>query len=195
MSKNLGLRWIVIIGGFGFAAGFFGPMIFAPGANQGPLVGIFITGPLGAIAGGVLWLLSSNLKWSIDVQKRAAAAACALIAVGIGIAVLMPEDEWLGQIYEIEVASCAPGSANEVILNAAVIKERVFKMQKPLFKAAYPFGFDIVRPKPWVTSFYATGACADFPQGFKGKYFADYKPAARRDRTVLLPVPERFQNL
>ena len=49
----------VVIGGIGFLGGFVGPMIFAPGANQGPLLGIFITGPLGllvgAIGGGVRW--------------------------------------------------------------------------------------------------------------------------------------------
>jgi hypothetical protein len=41
----------LLLGGIGFAAGFFGPMIFSPGANQGPLLGIFITGPLGFLAG------------------------------------------------------------------------------------------------------------------------------------------------
>jgi hypothetical protein len=44
----------LLVGGIGFAAGFFGPMIFAPGANQGPLLGIFITGPLGFL-GGLTW--------------------------------------------------------------------------------------------------------------------------------------------
>jgi hypothetical protein len=42
-----------IVGGIGFAAGFFGPMIFAPGANQGPLLGIFITGPAGVVLGAM----------------------------------------------------------------------------------------------------------------------------------------------
>jgi hypothetical protein len=41
----------LLVGGICFAAGFFGPIIFAPGANQGPLLGIFITGPLGFLAG------------------------------------------------------------------------------------------------------------------------------------------------
>jgi hypothetical protein len=49
----------VVTGGIGFWAGFFGPMILAPGANQGPLLGILITGPLGFVAGafggGVYW--------------------------------------------------------------------------------------------------------------------------------------------
>lgn len=41
----------VILGGIGFAAGFFGPILFMPEANQGPLLGIFITGPLGFVLG------------------------------------------------------------------------------------------------------------------------------------------------
>ena len=41
------------VGAIGFAAGFFGPLIFAPEANQGPLLGIFITGPAGAVIGAI----------------------------------------------------------------------------------------------------------------------------------------------
>ena len=43
----------VILGGVGFCLGFFGPIIFTPEANQGPLLGIFITGPLGALVGAI----------------------------------------------------------------------------------------------------------------------------------------------
>jgi hypothetical protein len=50
----------VILGAIGFIGGFFGPLIFAPDANQGPLLGLFITGPLGfiggGVAGGIWWL-------------------------------------------------------------------------------------------------------------------------------------------
>ena len=42
----------LVVGGVGFVGGFFGPMIFAPDANQGPLLGLFITGPLGFLLGG-----------------------------------------------------------------------------------------------------------------------------------------------
>lgn len=42
-----------ILGGLGFVAGFFGPMIFAPGANQGPMLGLFITGPAGVVIGAI----------------------------------------------------------------------------------------------------------------------------------------------
>jgi hypothetical protein len=42
----------MVVGTVGFLGGFFGPMIFAPGANQGPLLGLFYTGPLGFVLGG-----------------------------------------------------------------------------------------------------------------------------------------------
>jgi hypothetical protein len=49
----------VILGSIGFVGGFFGPMLIEPGANQGPLLGLFITGPLGflfgAVFGAVRW--------------------------------------------------------------------------------------------------------------------------------------------
>lgn len=45
------VRPALLLGGIGFALGFFGPMIFAPGANQGPMLGIFITGPGGFVLG------------------------------------------------------------------------------------------------------------------------------------------------
>lgn len=55
------LQGALILGTIGFTAGFFGPMVFAPGANQGPLLGIFYTGPLGlvlgALAGAVHWFV------------------------------------------------------------------------------------------------------------------------------------------
>lgn len=42
------------IGGLGFALGFFGPMLLDPSSGNGPLLGIFITGPLGFL-GGLCW--------------------------------------------------------------------------------------------------------------------------------------------
>jgi hypothetical protein len=48
------LGFALFVGAFAFLAGFMGPMIFAPGANQGPLLGIFYTGPIGTLA-GLIW--------------------------------------------------------------------------------------------------------------------------------------------
>jgi len=56
----------LVVGGVSFAAGFFGPMIFTPEANQGPLLGLLITGPLGFVIGGV-----GGLVWGLR-RRRAA---------------------------------------------------------------------------------------------------------------------------
>lgn len=45
------LRGGCLLGAIGFAGGFFGSMIFTPEANQGPMLGLFITGPLGFVFG------------------------------------------------------------------------------------------------------------------------------------------------
>ena len=61
-----------ILGGISFAAGFVGPIIFAPGANQGPLLGIFVTGPIGCVLGVVLgrFVDAHAAKRNADLNKR-----------------------------------------------------------------------------------------------------------------------------
>ena len=53
--------WVVAfagaLGGAGFLAGFVGPMVYEPHSNQGPVLGIFFTGPLGAVLGVVLGII------------------------------------------------------------------------------------------------------------------------------------------
>jgi hypothetical protein len=63
----------LVLGGIGFTAGFFGPMFLAPEANQGPLLGIFITGPLGFVLGAV----AGAVRWFVR-RRRAPAPATAL---------------------------------------------------------------------------------------------------------------------
>lgn len=46
------LNGALVVGGIGFVGGFFGPMLLG-GGNQGPLLGLFITGPLGFLLGGI----------------------------------------------------------------------------------------------------------------------------------------------
>jgi hypothetical protein len=43
----------IVTGAVAFSVGFFGPIIFTPSANQGPLLGLFITGPLGVVVGAL----------------------------------------------------------------------------------------------------------------------------------------------
>jgi hypothetical protein len=67
------VEWAFIVGGISFAIGFFGPMIVAPGANQGPLLGIFVTGPLGLVLGFGIGIFRELYGWTarpIEVFER-----------------------------------------------------------------------------------------------------------------------------
>lgn len=64
------LKWAFGIGFISFAAGFFGPIIVAPDANQGPLLGIFITGPLGFVAGFVFGIWKEARRGSATIQSE-----------------------------------------------------------------------------------------------------------------------------
>jgi len=55
LASNI-FKGAIILGSICFSIGFFGPMIFSK-SNQGPLLGIFITGPLGFIFGGIVGLI------------------------------------------------------------------------------------------------------------------------------------------
>ena len=66
------LKWVgvmaLLVGALGFCIGFFGPAIFMPDANQGPLIGIFVLGPFGAVIGALVGLLVGYLKTRHESQ-------------------------------------------------------------------------------------------------------------------------------
>lgn len=104
--RSPGFRWPLLLGAAGFAAGFFGPMLFTPDANQGPLVGIFMSGPAGALLGFVLlgvctvMGVSPRLQWRMLVGTAIAGALVVLIFV-------QPEPALRGYVMDLEVESCA----------------------------------------------------------------------------------------
>src|SRR5438477_10896021 len=48
------MKWALIVGAISFLGGFAGPIFLKPESNQGPLLGIFITGPLGFVIGFIV---------------------------------------------------------------------------------------------------------------------------------------------
>jgi len=66
LSRAVGIG-VAVVGGIGFCGGFFGPLLFDPQANQGPLLGIFITGPIGAIVGGI----GGAVYWGVRRKREA----------------------------------------------------------------------------------------------------------------------------
>jgi hypothetical protein len=105
-SPSIG-QWTLVLGGIGFACGFLGPIALNPDANQGPLLGIFMTGPGGALLGA---LLGFAFKWlPVAPQKK----WLTLIGTGVigGVTILLfcfPGPKTLGYVLDSHVASCTP---------------------------------------------------------------------------------------
>ncbi len=59
-------RFAFTIGGVSFLFGYCGPLMWAPQANQGPLLGIFVTGPIGFFVGLLLGGLTTPRTSSAD---------------------------------------------------------------------------------------------------------------------------------
>jgi len=112
MKDPPGLRWVVILGVVGFVAGFAGPMIFAPDANQGPLVGIFISGPASVALGFLLYVICRLLKLSAQTQWRLLSGTAALGFVVVILAV-QPQPVLRGTIYDTKVKACGTPLGNE----------------------------------------------------------------------------------
>ena len=53
------------MGSIGFIGGFLGPIILRPESPQGPLLGIFFTGPIGFVVG-----LVGGIVYGLKMEKR-----------------------------------------------------------------------------------------------------------------------------
>jgi len=102
---RLSARWALVLGAVGFGTGFFGPLTLNPEANTGPLVGILITGPGGAIAGACLGALLGMLSVSPSRQHQLLALACTALAVGT-LYYCLPQPAVRGNVIDAEVVAC-----------------------------------------------------------------------------------------
>ena len=100
----------VILGATGFLAGFLIPVWRTPYANQGPLLGIFITGPLCTAIGIVLGLLGNSLKLSQRTRLTMLLVSCALTFVVV-YSICEPEDRWECDLVYGTVTKCIKASS------------------------------------------------------------------------------------
>lgn len=73
--------WTLAVGTTGFVTGYVGPILLTPGANQGPLLGIFLTGPGGLALGAVMGLVMKLLGVRDNVSLAWLAGTCAVVAM------------------------------------------------------------------------------------------------------------------
>jgi hypothetical protein len=103
------LKFAVALGVTGFVAGFFGPIALNPEANQGPLLGLFITGPLGALGGLALGALVRFLPVSNTLRSRALTGSCAALGLGTLYACL-PAPAIRAYVIEAHLEACTSPS-------------------------------------------------------------------------------------
>jgi hypothetical protein len=99
------LQWGLLFGLAGFAAGFFGPLLLNPEGNQGPLLGLLLTGPAGVLLGVILSALFSRLPLStkqIFVVMMSLATAGVLVILYFSL----PPPELAGYVIDAEIKSC-----------------------------------------------------------------------------------------
>jgi len=100
------LRWAIVLGIVGLSTGFIGPIVLSPESNQGPLVGIFFSGPAGALLGAVLGMLAGFFALPPRTNARIlSATAVALAAATLYFCV--PQARRVADIVEGETRSCA----------------------------------------------------------------------------------------
>ena len=96
---------VLVLGGLWFLCGFFGPIFLAPDANQGPLLGIFFTGPLGVATGIAVGLIAAAFSTPFRLFG-AALAALALVGSGVVLYASLPEDLYEGVIIDASIRGC-----------------------------------------------------------------------------------------
>ena len=114
MAKNKIVRYFsspllgaVVLGVVGFLSGFLGPMILNPGANQGPMLGIFMTGPGGFVLGWIIGYVCAerDMGWRKQVKTF-----CVVSIVGGGLilffCLISPSDINRGIVLDGEIRGC-----------------------------------------------------------------------------------------
>lgn len=100
-------RWMLVLGAVGFLCGFVGPMILSPDANQGPLLGLLITGPGGALLGAALGLIVGLVRVPQPIARKALLAVSILLA-GVTLYWSMPEPHYYANVVDAEIVGCGP---------------------------------------------------------------------------------------
>jgi len=84
----------VMLGVTGFVIGFFGPMRFQPWANQGPMVGLFVTGPAGVLIGGLLGGALKIFRPNWSMRRLLWTLNGATVAYGLIVLDLVADRRW-----------------------------------------------------------------------------------------------------
>jgi uncharacterized membrane protein YeaQ/YmgE (transglycosylase-associated protein family) len=93
-ASGLALSGALLMGVTGFLIGFFGPMKYQPWANQGPMVGIFLTGPGGLLLGGLIGTALGFMQPAWSFRRRVWTLNAANLVWGLFVLDLVADRSW-----------------------------------------------------------------------------------------------------
>lgn len=93
-AGGLAFAGALLMGVTGFVIGFFGPMKYQAWANQGPMVGIFLTGPGGVLLGAVVGTALGFVQPDWSFRRRIWTLNAANVAWGLFVLDLVVDRSW-----------------------------------------------------------------------------------------------------
>ena len=101
------VAWPLLIGAAGFAAGFFGPIIFIPDSNIGPVIGILMTGPGGAVLGLLMGATAKVIAPPPATAWKILLGTAAIVALSVlAFCIISPNPRLHGRVIEGEIQAC-----------------------------------------------------------------------------------------
>ncbi len=210
--KLLPFLWAFILGAVGLVVGYIAPITLSPDANQGPLLGIFVTGPGAAVFGFLLGLVVA-IKSPSPVTRTWILRGAAVLVGAVTLYLSLPQPEYVGSIIEAETAGCMPTTAilPEAIAHreadiarvtwaapragwkedmetfartdpGLVLELRILR-ERPIYKNRKPWNRGSLQLRPWRTK----SETRRFYARFAGRSCGDY---AGEKRAEYYPVTE-----
>ena len=121
------LLWAGTLGLAGFLSGFFGPLALAPDANQGPLVGIFISGPGGAVLGAILGACVSHSGWTAQTRSRALIGSALMVSI-VTLYFCIPGHRHVATLVDGDIRTCVPAAS---LRNGALARLKAIEDSRP----------------------------------------------------------------
>jgi hypothetical protein len=112
-----------LLGAVGFVSGFLGPLFFHAG-DQGPLLGIFFTGPVGFVLGLAIGAIVTYARLGATTARAVLAAGA--LAVGVASLLLsIPAERYQGDLVDATPVRCRP--AADVAPEAVAVWDQRFR--------------------------------------------------------------------
>jgi hypothetical protein len=168
LSQQVVLR-AVIMGGVAGACGYLGPIYLDPRAAQGPLFGIFFSGPLGVLLGACLGLLFQRLTL-VECgtgEERWEAAAKRWSETALKNPRIRQRPNWIADLARLRRDD--PG---------VVLSVRIWRAREMYFSKGHSGGGQW-KAGPWNSAKYdgayfaryAGNRCSEYPTGSRGMYW------------------------